>query len=136
VFGHGLSSEDELLNFFLGAATCLAAAAFFAVSFGIPSATMALTTLYALSGGACAAAYVPQLISSWRDGSGAESTSLSAYALWTASSTIGLLYSILVNGDVWFVLYESASTAGCSGVLIVTAWRRFGAKKKEKAPVD
>jgi hypothetical protein len=82
-----------------------------------------VSVLYTLFGVVFVAAYVPQVRAVWRSRNRAADVSLGTWGLWSASSTVSLLYAHFVAGDPHFALVSLGNAAGCYAVTAV-AWVR------------
>ncbi len=58
-----------------------------------------LSALYVAASLVFALAYVPQIRTLWRDRSGAVSTNLASWAMFSAANIITFLYALQANGD-------------------------------------
>ncbi|HEX3139263.1 MAG TPA: hypothetical protein VHQ87_04370 [Rhizobacter sp.] len=83
-----------------------------------------VSALYALFGVVFVAAYVPQLRAIWRSRNGAADVSLGTWGMWSASSTVSLLYAHLVAHDTRFALVSLGNAAGCYAVTAAALLRR------------
>ncbi|MFZ4124786.1 MAG: hypothetical protein ACOYJ2_01780 [Rickettsiales bacterium] len=83
-----------------------------------------LTTLYVAAGMGFAIAFIPQIITLWRDKTGAASINLSTWAMFAACSAITLLYAIFKTDDPYFMFCASLGVIGNSVVLLLALSRR------------
>ena len=87
--------------------------------------------LYGASGILMALFYLPQLRSVWTDIGGARSVSLLTWGAWTAASSIGVLYAVLVVKDGHMGLAAATNAVGCALVLGASVYRRVRTRRQE-----
>src|SRR5688572_17759744 len=83
-----------------------------------------VSALYALFGVVFVVAYVPQVRAVWRSRNGAADVSLSTWGLWSASSTVSLLYAHFVTRDLSYTCVCLGNVAGCYAVTGAVLLRR------------
>lgn len=84
-----------------------------------------LELVYLLSGIVFGLAYIPQIITLWHDRTGAVAMSISSRAIYAACNLIGLIYAVIINGDIYFVLFSFIATLGCLAILLLAVMRRL-----------
>ncbi|MBX3619768.1 MAG: hypothetical protein KF891_07270 [Rhizobacter sp.] len=83
-----------------------------------------MSLLYTLFGVVFVLAYVPQVRAVWRSRNRAADVSLGTWGLWSASSTVSLLYAHLVSRDASYAWVCLGNTAGCYAVTGAALLRR------------
>ena len=88
--------------------------------------------LYSVAGPLGALAYLPQIVTLFKDQSGAKSTSLITWFMWVVALTITTVYAGLVNGDSNFLLASGSSLTGTVLVFLLASFKRWAWMRKDK----
>lgn len=83
-----------------------------------------LSTLYLAAGIMCALAFLPQIRTLWRDRTGAASTNIASWAMFSACNVVTLVYAIQANGDPYFVACSGLCMLGNISVCALAILRR------------
>jgi heme/copper-type cytochrome/quinol oxidase subunit 1 len=84
-----------------------------------------VTIAYNLNSVLFGIAFIPQILSLIRDSAASRSMSLSTWGLFSACALISLLYSVLHNGDVYFIVCSGIGAFGNMSVLVLGILRRL-----------
>lgn len=83
-----------------------------------------LSLLYSLNGMIIGAAFLPQIVALVRDQSGAVSTSITSWFIFTLVSAISLAYGVFKLHDTLFIACSAVSVAGNGIIMLLTIYRR------------
>ena len=84
-----------------------------------------LTLLYTFGNLVFCLAFIPQILTLAKDRSGATSTNLSTWTMFTFYAAATLAYAIFKNGDAVFIFSSSTCFVGDTAVLALALTRRF-----------
>ena len=84
-----------------------------------------LSILYSLNGLIIGTAFLPQIVTLMKDRSGAVSTSISSWLIFTIVSVISLAYGMAKLHDALFIYCSAVSVLGNGAILILSIYRRW-----------
>lgn len=84
-----------------------------------------LSALYFMTTGIIVFSYLPQVWRLLHDRTDSSSISLVSWGLWIYSSTVGILYATIVNGDPLLIFSTSLNAVGCYAVFFLTVFNRY-----------
>lgn len=90
-----------------------------------------LTYLYGSTAIIAGAAYLPQILKLIKAKDRSHSNSITTWLIWVFTSTISLLYAIIVLDDPPFIFVALANTAGCTTIFALIVYNRYYRFKDE-----
>lgn len=84
-----------------------------------------ITLLYSANGLIFGAAFLPQIMTLIKDKSGAASTTLSTWCMFSVCSLVTLIYACTHNGDSHFIFCSAIGTIGNISILMLGGIRRM-----------